>query len=193
MKVVSPDWVVDSVEANLRLDEGKYHPSKLRQQGEVTEDHHVPMESCNGAVPVEEIPLHPVGVSTRTLTVPKSDATPTEATPTEVNDEAGNSSRVLVTEVSIPEATPIAAQQVPEPSETAAPIRTESPDDEIATPPTTPAYDQLLDGVVLHFTDYQEHVEADTLEKWKVVSELEFFLNRWHNDQASLGQRGGLS
>lgn len=169
MKVVSPDWVIDSVEANSRLDAEKYHPLQLRRQREEATDRRVSMESCNGAVLVaEDIPMHPVGASTRTPTLPKSDATPTEATPT-VAGEAGKSSQVLVTEVSVPEATEVAVQQVPRPSETAAPTTTTKTDEEKATP-TTPNYDELLDGVVLYFTDYQDCVEADTLDKWKLVS-----------------------
>lgn len=153
IKVISPDWVLDSVDVNLRLEEEQYHPSHLRR---VETDHRVSMGSCNGAIQVEEIP-------TLARVVPRSEATPTMVKGLTVTS---GQVQVQVTEVSIPEAT-TATHHVQQKSSQAAATTVKR--EEQATP-TSPKCEQLLDGVVLHFTDYQDCVETDTLEKWKLVS-----------------------
>ena len=231
VKIVSPDWVVDSVDANTRLEEEKYHPSELRP-AETTKE--LSMETCNGALAVDEIPVHPAGT-----TAPTPMAATVEATPSAGKGVATRSSQALATEVSIPIATLPASCHI-QPSQAATPTakrgerqalpRTAkatprnvkqaatptdekggqaTPTTEQATPtpkrreqamptakrgvtqkqadksgtqatptsgaqatPTTPRCEKLLDGTVLYFTDYQDCVEADTLEKWKLVRKL---------------------
>lgn len=225
MKIVSPDWVVDSVDANTRLEEERYHPSELRRAEMAKESS---MDTCNGALALEEIPLHPAGT-----TVPTPMAATIEATPSATKGVATRSSQPLVTEVSIPiatlpaschiqlsqaatptakrgqrqalprnakatprngkqeatpadkrgeQTTPIAEQATPttkrkgQATPTVKKGVTQEQDGKISTSgsgiqatPTTPRSEKLLDGIVLYFTDYQDCVEADTLEKWKLV------------------------
>jgi hypothetical protein len=256
IKVISPDWVVDSVEANSRLEEKWYHPSLLRSANDVS------MESCNGAMPAEEVPVSIIapaqskrtettptsgkGVALRSRPAPvgevsipitalsslhhvqssqvamptskggKQQATPRniwqEATPTikrsvrgECSTSTGKREQHIGKEehpvTTEDQATPTMREEAtltvrreeevtPTVGEKATPTVREKTTptvrkaaeavwrEEKATPTNSSSEEQgamlrcekLLDGAVIYFTDYHDCVEADTLDKWKLVS-----------------------
>ena len=155
MRVVGPDWILDSVEANTRLDEGDYHPSGLKMAAE-TETPASGAEVCNGnllSMELSEAAGEAVGKHSDGKAVPQP------AAETAAEDGSRNETSLQVADSMASVVPPGHA-----PSSTdGEPIAPSSP---------TPAArtDQLLDGVVIYFTDYQDCVEDETLDKWKLVS-----------------------
>lgn len=158
VKVVSPDWIVDSVEAGVRLEEERYHPSRLRTIAEVD---HVSAEACNGTSEAAAAapPRHPGGdLSVRQgrgdNIPPRVEGTGTvQGPPADVPPSA---------EEGVKRAPSRLGERVGEKGD-----EEEARGVPMAIPPKA---EQLLDRVVICFTDYQDCVEDDTMEKWKLVS-----------------------
>lgn len=153
LKVVSPDWILDSIEANKKLEEEVYHPSHLKPKE--TDVHQTSTRTCNGAESAEEgvtVPLQTLFSQAK----PNNIAT----TPLQGEGVAIETTYLPVIEAAVPH------QQ----SADSAAKKGEGTSREEATP-TGVRSEQLLDGVVIYFTDYQDCVEEHTMEKWKLVSE----------------------
>lgn len=147
MKVVGPDWILDSVEASTRLDEGDYHPSGLKMASEL-DTPVAAMEVCNGTLLSMESGAAGEAVG-------KHSDSKAAAQPAAETTEDGSSRKETSLQV-VDSAAPLDGEVV-------STITPRSP---------TPAArtEQLLDGVVIYFTDYQDCVEDETLDKWKLVS-----------------------
>ena len=222
VKVVSPDWILDSVEANTRFEESGYHPSRLKKGGE----HSIAAtattaaeNSCNGVMlsesmsttavaqqPVAQQPVAAVGgpiIPAKVEHQPKNGATPPEgmsvvssATVQQVLSPVENMlhDTTATTTTTTTTVALIAADVQGNDSERRNNGKAEetlgrmpstaqtTPSTAQATPSTaqaTPTSDgeKLLEGVVVYFTDYQDCVEPETLDKWKLVGfEPQLFL-----------------
>lgn len=167
MKVVSPDWILDSIEANARVEEELYHPSGLKvAEGDTLGA----MEVCNGGVPSMESEAtskrSQSGVTVGVSSAGEDASSVKDGTKCETKGASSN-----VSESGSSAAPP------PGPP-TAPPTKREGVGGSSAEAVVTPASptpvaraEQLLDGVVIYFTDYQDCVEDETLDKWKLVSE----------------------
>ena len=152
LKVVSPDWILDSIEANKRLEEEVYHPSHLKPK---ETEYQMSAGTCNGAESAEG------GVTVQTLS---SQTKPNDIVATPLQGEG------VAIETSLPVIEAAVPQRPALQSADSAAKNGEGARGGEATP-TGVRSEQLLDGVVIYFTDYQDCVEDHTLDKWKLVSE----------------------
>ncbi len=169
MMVVSPDWILDSIEANTRMEEERYHPSGLKKVEAETPG---PMEVCNGGVSSMEsgAPSERTQPDAPVVRNSAGKVSTMEAAKDGLHHEAqtseGTSSHVSESVTSIvppgPPVAPSADQEGANGSSTGGVVMPASPT------PVTRA-EQLLDGVVIYFTDYPDCVEDETLDKWKLV------------------------
>lgn len=166
LKVVSPDWILDSVDSGVRLEEERYHPSCLKKLAEM-ESSLVSAEACNGSVPSSEaasMPQQPAHEHPKTNSKPPT----TQLGPPVVTTPPSAGGEPSLWHVKYSHAVNMEPMYSARPAEAAQPERRVSEEE---TPGAVAVKsEQLLDRVVIYFTDYQDCVEDDTLEKWKLVS-----------------------
>lgn len=165
--MVSPDWIIDSIDASVRLEEEKYHPSCLKTPTPVESEHRVSIDVCNSGI-VLETPAQPQqcvdDVTSRLLDSKANGPPPDVINMTGEPSVAGGESSSHVARDLI--------ANTGEGAQSANQMSAAERKDEGVTPDKASASkcEQLLDGVVIHFTDYQDCVEEDTMEKWELVS-----------------------
>lgn len=181
VKIVTPDWILDSIEADKKLGEESYHPDKMKG---ATENQISDM--CNGLPSIASPRAEEKGEaasSACTAAPPAGDerirlssASPAHATKgaaallsgsrdsTDRGTGSGESSVAALTSHPVEDVGESA--EVEGQGSSVMEIEEEVRGD----PSEVAGLENLLDGVVIFFTDYQDCVEDETMEKWKMVS-----------------------
>ena len=170
IQIVTPHWVLDCVESSQLLSTEKYHPSPLKSSPPPSQ------VACNGALPsnpTSSALSMPVSIDSLVLTaeVPASGSASNEAFQPRRRKSSSQGERSLVRQASQPvhgteeQAGIVGNSKYGENTE----------GEEVSGEPLPPesnasSSEKLLDGIVICFIDYQECVEDNTLEKWKLVS-----------------------
>ena len=184
IKIVIPDWILDSVEAEQVLQEEAYHPALSKVS---------PLPgTCNGRTPLDAedaSPSMPAAITGFSITTEKARimsevAEDVEAVvAVEERDEAVTlticTDKTVSPNSAVQTIPPIEAEKIvcadnrrerEEEEGKMKQVETVSPHAQETqfSPSSTRA--NLLDGITIFFTDYQECIEDDTLDKWKLVS-----------------------
>ena len=164
MKIVTPDWILDSIDADKKLKEMKYHPSYLTVEGDeqrVSEGNdsltsqEPALASSNQLVDGRDSPEKP---ATGVVVIPSNGIGAT-SNPNQPLSAQGNASSETLSSSSVSKGATQNADHRPGGGSESG--------ENMCSPAAGP--EELLEGVVICFTDYQDCVEDDTLEKWKLV------------------------
>lgn len=185
IKIVAPDWILDCVDAEKILEEEKYQPSLLTTSPAPG--------TCNGGVPLDKdttpsIPGAIAGLSLVTdapdmggavghVVHPAVDEDGREVVGHEVVSASAHSGRATCPtseeQTTAMEVDLTISMEDRRESEEKMDVVMEQASSLPARAnhafPSGPS-EKLLDGITIFFTDYQECIEDDTLEKWKLVS-----------------------
>ena len=166
VKVVAPDWLIDSIETGVLVEEEEYHP-RLRGRGDHTHQSPQKASQCNGDVQesTDESPGHTTGGQTRTTadqTVPETATA--GMVDREMRGEDGerkermDGEEEMEVEGGVLESAPVITRE----------------DENMARSVGGGGEDgeRLLAGLVFHLTGYLECMDVDTLSKWKEVQLL---------------------
>ncbi len=154
---MTPDWIMDSVENEERMEEERYHPSSFKGEPENQISH-----SLNGRVPLELRSDESVaggGQESSTLSITGKTK---EGNKSPGKDLAVEDVTKEKEEVSVSVRDELCEGKL-------SPKEKEQESENNPSLPVTGS-ELLLDRVVICFTDYQDCVEDDTLDKWKLVS-----------------------
>lgn len=174
VQIITPHWILDCVESNKLLSTDKYHPSFLKSSPS-------PSQACNGALssdPASSATLSmPISIDNSVLTgaveAPASRAGTSEASNPHRRKSSSDRERSLLRQASQPVhgSEELSGEVVGRSSK----FSTEEDEGERGAEMSAPhetstcSSEKLLEGIVICFVDYQECVEDDTLEKWKLV------------------------
>ncbi|CAI8019609.1 PAX-interacting protein 1 [Geodia barretti] len=163
VKVVAPDWLIDSIETGVLVEEEEYHP-RLRGRGDHTHQSPQKASQCNGDVQesTDESPGHTTGGQTRTTadqTVPETATA--GMVDREMRGEDGerkermDGEEEMEVEGGVLESAPVITREDENMARSVGGGGEEG--------------ERLLAGLVFHLTGYLECMDVDTLSKWKEV------------------------
>ena len=185
IKIVTPDWILDCVDAEKILEEEKYHPSLLKTSpapstcnGGIHLDTNTTPSSMPGAIAGLNLETDrpEIGVETGNIDHPAVATIVSEI----MTDNAHNREALLCSPTAEEQSTTMEVDETVYVEKR----KEEGQEMEVVTnqaisPSAQTNYafpsgppEKLLDGIMIYFTDYQECIEDDTLEKWKLVGEL---------------------
>ena len=167
VKVVTPDWLIDSIETGVLAEEEEYYPTG-RGRGDHTHQSPQEVTQCNGDVSrgqkvttesLEQTAASQTG-TTDNQTIPEADGDVGERE-MEGDRDVGE----MEVESGVLEAAPVITGEDGEDKKTGnGVVRCSGGEGE--------REERLLTGLVFHLTGYLECMDPDTLSKWKEVTFL---------------------
>ena len=191
IKVVTPDWLIDSIDSGKKVEEESYHPSCLQGKpsltsptcnGEAVADSNQYKEKADpqfGPQSVAQVqPVHSIhqeqddksinhGNEDETVVPSVSVVSSSATSKTPQSNDCHNEQHKRSHETSKFDRIPMLNQQ-PATAE-ASTVVSQAQKDSVHSKDTTESSRSLLEGVVIYFTDYQDCMDDDTIEKWKQV------------------------